>query len=312
MFIMMNAARFAVGVQGIGISERATQHALAYARDRVQSRAVEGSAAAVPIVRHPDVQRMLSTMRGLTEATRAIACCAAAAHDLGTQHPEETVRRFNESVYDYLVPIVKGFSTECSLEVASLGVQTHGGMGFIEETGAAQYYRDARILTIYEGTTAIQANDLVGRKTLRDGGDVALGLSKAMRATLAELAQAVETATQTYEPGLSVLHQQFALAIDAYESSIHYVLNSTKEDIRAVYTGSVPYLMLAGYVLGGWQMVRSALVCARESSHDAFLKNKFATAVFYGAHILPRAAMLHTTILHGKVVSQALTHSDLV
>ena len=312
MFIMMNAARFAVGVQGIGISERATQHALAYARDRVQSRAVEGSAAAVPIVRHPDVQRMLSTMRALTEATRAIACCAAAAHDLGTQHPEETVRRFNESVYDYLVPIVKGFSTECSLEVASLGVQTHGGMGFIEETGAAQYYRDARILTIYEGTTAIQANDLVGRKTLRDGGDVALGLSKAMRATLAELAQAVETATQTYEPGLSVLHQQFALAIDAYESSIHYVLNSTKEDIRAVYTGSVPYLMLAGYVLGGWQMVRSALVCARESSHDAFLKNKFATAVFYGAHILPRAAMLYTTILHGKVVSQAFTHSDLV
>jgi hypothetical protein len=186
-------------------------------------------------------------------------------------------------------------------------------MGFIEETGAAQYYRDARILTIYEGTTAIQANDLVGRKTLRDAGAVALGLSKAMRITLDELAEAACAADQAHEPGLSLLHKQFLLAVDVYESSIDYVLTQAKEDIRAVYTGSVPYLMLAGYVLGGWQMIRSALVCVREASNsdDRFLKNKFATAVFYGAYILPRAPMLYATIAHGKVVSQALMHSDL-
>ena len=311
MFIMMNAARFAVGVQGIGISERATQQALAYARDRVQSRAIEGSAAAVPIIQHPDVQRMLSTMRGLTEAARAIACCAAAAHDLGSLHQDETVRQFNESVYDYLVPIVKGFSTECSLEVTSLGVQIHGGMGFIEETGAAQYYRDARILTIYEGTTAIQANDLVGRKTLRNGGVIALGLVQSMRATLAELSDALASAKAAQQPGLAMLVHQFALAIDAYEGSIQYVLSHAKDDTRAVYTGSVPYLMLAGYALGGWQMVRSALVCARELSvsDDQFLVNKFATAVFYGAYLLPRTGTLYTSMRNGEVVSQALAQS---
>ncbi|MGE8331009.1 MAG: acyl-CoA dehydrogenase family protein, partial [Paraburkholderia nemoris] len=163
MFIMMNAARFAVGMQGVGISDRAYQKAVAYAKDRVQSRPVDGSAKQpVAIIQHPDVRRMLATMRGLTEASRALAYVAAAHCDIAHRHPDEAKRVEHQAIYEYLVPIVKGWSTELSIDVTSLGVQVHGGMGFIEETGAAQYYRDARILPIYEGTTAIQANDLIG------------------------------------------------------------------------------------------------------------------------------------------------------
>ena len=163
---MMNAARYAVGLQGIAVADRAYQRAVAYARERVQSRPVDGSSRApVAIIEHPDVKRMLMTMRALVEGTRAMACAAAAAHDRAHAHPDETVRRQEQAFYELLVPLVKGYSTECSLEVTNLGVQVHGGMGYIEETGAAQHYRDAKILTIYEGTTAIQANDLVGRKT---------------------------------------------------------------------------------------------------------------------------------------------------
>ncbi|MEO6744460.1 MAG: acyl-CoA dehydrogenase family protein, partial [Caldimonas sp.] len=164
MFIMMNAARYAVGVQGIAVAERAYQHALAYAQERVQGRPVDGSMpAAAPIIHHPDVKRMLLTMRSVVEGCRAAAMVAAAAHDTAHAHPDADVRRLSQTLYEYLVPLIKGFSTEMSLEVTSLGVQVHGGMGYIEETGAAQYLRDARILTIYEGTTAIQANDFVGR-----------------------------------------------------------------------------------------------------------------------------------------------------
>jgi 3-(methylthio)propanoyl-CoA dehydrogenase len=170
MFVMMNAARFAVGMQGVAVADRAYQKAVGYARDRVQSRDVAGSSGPVSIIHHPDVRRMLMTQRSLTEGARALAYVAAAASDAGHYAAESEVRKTNMAVYEYLVPIVKGFSTEMSLEVTSLGVQVHGGMGFIEETGAAQYYRDARILTIYEGTTAIQANDLIGRKTVRDCG----------------------------------------------------------------------------------------------------------------------------------------------
>jgi alkylation response protein AidB-like acyl-CoA dehydrogenase len=180
MFVMMNAARFAVGMQGVAVADRAYQKAVAYARDRVQSRDVAGSAAPVAIICHPDVRRMLMTMRALTEGARSLAYVAAAACDAGHHAADPETRKRNMAVYEFLVPIVKGWSTEMSLEVTSLGVQVHGGMGFIEETGAAQFYRDARILTIYEGTTAIQANDLIGRKTVRDGGAVARALIAAM------------------------------------------------------------------------------------------------------------------------------------
>jgi alkylation response protein AidB-like acyl-CoA dehydrogenase len=190
MFIMMNAARYAVGVQGIAIAERAYQQAVAYARERVQSRPVDGSIhASAPIIHHPDVKRMLMTMRACTEGCRAMAIVAAAAYDAAHHHPDAEARRQNQAFYEFLVPLVKGYSTEMSLKVASLGVQVHGGMGFIEETGAAQHYRDARILTIYEGTTAIQANDLVGRKTARDGARVAKAIAARIEGTEAELAR---------------------------------------------------------------------------------------------------------------------------
>src|SRR5450830_45626 len=177
MFIMMNAARFGVGVQGIAIAERAYQKAVTYAKDRVQSRPVDTSAPAnATIIHHPDVRRMLMTMRACTEGCRAMASVAAAAYDAAHHHADAEVRKQNQAFYEFMVPLIKGYSTEMSLEVTSLGVQVHGGMGYIEETGAAQYYRDAKILTIYEGTTAIQANDLVGRKTARDGGQTAKAL----------------------------------------------------------------------------------------------------------------------------------------
>ena len=188
MFIMMNAARFGVGVQGIAIAERAYQKAVGYAKDRVQSRPVDGSMnASAAIIHHPDVRRMLMTMRAYTEGCRAMASTAAAAYDAAHHHPDAQVRKDNATFYEFMVPLVKGYSTEMSLEVTSLGVQVHGGMGFIEETGAAQYYRDAKILTIYEGTTAIQANDLVGRKTARDGGQSARAIAAQIEKTEGEL-----------------------------------------------------------------------------------------------------------------------------
>ena len=300
MFIMMNAARFAVGLQGIAVAERASQHAVAYARDRVQSRAVEGSAGPVAIVHHPDVRRMLLTMRTLTEAARAVAYVAAGAHDFAHRHPDAQVRARNQAFYEYMVPIVKGFSTEMAVEVASLGIQVHGGMGFIEETGAAQYYRDARILSIYEGTTAIQANDLVGRKTARDGGAVATAIIGHMRETLAELDGDEE---------LSALRGQLADAIQAYEDVVRFVVERYRDDVREVYAGSVPYLMLAGFTHGGWQMARAALACRRRIAKgdvDTFYPAKLAGAQFYCAHLLPRVEALRREILQGGASTLAM------
>ncbi len=179
MFIMMNLARFSVGLEGVGISERAYQRAVAYARDRVQGKPVgtEKGAEGGPIIDHPDIRRMLMTMRASTEAMRAVAYVTAAAMDNAHRHPDADARKRHQAFVDFMIPIVKGWSTEMAQEVASLGVQVHGGMGFIEETGAAQHYRDARITTIYEGTTGIQANDLIGRKTARDGGAVARAIA---------------------------------------------------------------------------------------------------------------------------------------
>src|SRR6187551_3071122 len=198
MFIMMNAARYAVGMQGIAVAERAYQQAAAFAKERVQSRPVDGSVAgSATIIHHPDVRRMLMTMRAYTEGCRALAIVAAAAFDAAHRHPDAEVRKQNQAFYEFMVPLVKGYSTEMSIEVASLGVQVHGGMGFIEETGAAQYLRDARILTIYEGTTAIQANDLVGRKTARDGGRTAKGIAAQVAATEGELGASASVAARS-------------------------------------------------------------------------------------------------------------------
>jgi alkylation response protein AidB-like acyl-CoA dehydrogenase len=295
MFIMMNAARFAVGMQGVAISDRAYQKAVAYAKERVQSRPVDGSAKqSVAIIQHPDVRRMLSTMRSLTEASRALAYVAASYCDVAHRHPDETTRAKHQAIYEYLVPIVKGWSTELSVDVASLGVQVHGGMGFIEETGAAQYYRDARILPIYEGTTAIQANDLIGRKTLRDGGKVAKEL-------LAGIAETVEALGAQPGAAFASMKTQLAQGQRALAGVVDFVVANAKGDPNAVFAGSVPYLKLAGIVLGGWQMARAQLACAARRDEDpAFHDAKIATARFYAEHVLPQAAALEVAIVNAK------------
>ncbi|MGH6624800.1 MAG: acyl-CoA dehydrogenase [Burkholderiaceae bacterium] len=305
MFIMMNAARFQVGMQGIAVSARAYEKAAAYAKDRVQSRAVEGSSGPVTIIHHPDVRRMLMSMRALTEAGRAVAYVAAGHNDLAHHHPDEAMRKRAKAAYEYLVPIVKGWSTENSIEVASTGVQVHGGMGFIEETGAAQYYRDARILTIYEGTTAIQANDLVGRKTARDGGATAKAFVAEMRTTATELARA--------GGDLAAIGARLTPAIDAYASAIDYVVAQYKSDIRSVFAGSVPYLKLAGIVHGGWQMARAALAAngrLASGSDVEFLKAKIATARFFADHVLVTVPGLAQSMVDGSRGTLALAEVE--
>ncbi|ADG16272.1 acyl-CoA dehydrogenase [Paraburkholderia atlantica] len=295
MFIMMNAARFAVGMQGVAISDRAYQKAVAYAKERVQSRPVDGSAKqSVAIIQHPDVRRMLSTMRSLTEASRALAYVAAAHCDIAHRHPDDATRAKHQAIYEYLVPIVKGWSTELSIDVTSLGVQVHGGMGFIEETGAAQYYRDARILPIYEGTTAIQANDLIGRKTLRDGGKVAKEL-------LAGIAETVAALGAQQGAAFASMRTQLAQGQRALGAVVDFVVANAKSDPNAVFAGSVPYLKLAGIVLGGWQMARAQLAAAARRDEDpAFHDAKIATARFYAEHVLPQAAALEVSIVSAK------------
>ena len=307
MFIMMNAARFAVGMQGVAVAEGAYQKAVAYARERVQSRAVEGSSGPIAIIGHPDVRRMLMTMRACTEGARALAYVAAAAADAVHASPDKAVVALNKAFYEFLVPIVKGFSTEMSIEVASLGVQVHGGMGFIEETGAAQYYRDARILTIYEGTTAIQANDFVGRKTARDGGKTAMAVIELARKTQVDLLASADA-------DCNRIGQRLALGLDALDDAVDYIVAHAKSDPRAAHAGSVPYLMLAGTVLAGWQMGRAALAAQRKLADGdpdtGFLRAKLGTARFYADHILSRAGSYRDAIVDGAAGVLALEDSQ--
>jgi alkylation response protein AidB-like acyl-CoA dehydrogenase len=305
MFIMMNAARFAVGMQGVGVSECAYQQAVAYAKERVQSRPVDGSAReAVTIIHHPDVRRMLATMRAYTEGARALAYVAAAHSDVAHAHPDEAQRKKHQAVYEYLVPIVKGFSTEIAVDVASIGVQVHGGMGFIEETGAAQYYRDARILPIYEGTTAIQANDLIGRKTVRDGGAAAQLLLAHIDQTIAALA---EVDGQPFKS----MHRHLSAGSLSLGRSVEFIVARIKSDPNAVFLGSVPYLRLAGIVLCGWQMARAMLVShARRAEDEPFHTAKIATAQFYAEHILSLAPGLEAAIVSANGSEGVLALSE--
>ncbi len=296
MFVMMNAARYAVGVQGIAVAERAYQQAVQYARDRVQSRPVDGSLpGAAPIIHHPDVRRMLMTMRAYIEGCRAMALVAASAYDAAHAHPDAEVRKQNQAFYEFLVPLVKGFSTEMSLEVTSLGVQVHGGMGFIEETGAAQHYRDAKILTIYEGTTAIQANDLVGRKTARDGGAMARAIAAQIESTERVLATRDSAACQA-------MLKRLTAARLALLDAVGFIAGQGKASPNAVFAGSVPYLMMAGNVVAGWQMAR-ALVAAEDRLAEGvdveFMRAKIATARVYADHILSKVPGLRDSIVEG-------------
>jgi 3-(methylthio)propanoyl-CoA dehydrogenase len=298
MFIMMNAARYSVGVEGVGIAERAYQTALAYARERVQSTeaGVRGGPR-VSIVHHPDVRRMLLLMKSQTEAMRALAAVVAVSLDAARLHPRAEERERHQAVADLMIPVIKGWCTENSVDIASLGIQVHGGVGFVEETGAAQYLRDARITPIYEGTTGIQANDLIGRKLARDGGRAAQALIVQMRALAGDL---------TAKPTLSGLGAAFSAAIDALERAIRYVVENYATDIRSVSVGAVPMLKLLGIVAGGWQLLRSALISQqrlgehRDSRVDAgFHEAKISTARFYADHVLSQASGLAHSIVHG-------------
>jgi len=301
MFIMMNAARFAVGMQGVAIADRAYQKAVQYAKDRTQSKDLAGSAEPVAIIHHPDVKRMLMTMRAYTEGARAMAYMAASLSDEAHHGQDEASRQQSLAFYEYMVPLVKGFSTEMSVEVASLGVQVHGGMGFIEETGAAQFYRDARILPIYEGTTAIQANDLVGRKTYRDGGKVAKSIAALIKQTEAEL-------NNSGTPAAKAMLKHLSVARASFETVVDYVVANFKSDIKGVFAGSVAYLRLAGLLMSGWQMARALLAAeAKLDSDKEFFSAKVATARFHAEYLLSQVPGIAVSILEGGATVNALS-----
>ncbi|MFL6573937.1 MAG: acyl-CoA dehydrogenase [Burkholderiales bacterium] len=293
MFIMMNAARFGVGLEGVAIAERAFQRALAFSKERLQGRDLAAGGKTVPIIRHPDVRRMLMLMKSQTEAMRALAYVVAAALDFASRSQDAEERKRNQAFADLMIPIVKGWSTETGIEIASLGVQVHGGMGFVEETGAAQYLRDARITTIYEGTTGIQAMDLVGRKIAREGGATAkawLGELKKLDARLAAYPE---------------IRRTLAEGVKAVEDSVDFIVGT--KDPHAQFAGAVPMLKLMGIVAGGWQMARAALAAEKNLSKDkSFHEAKIATARFYGDHVLVQAPGLRDTVVKGSAGVMAL------
>lgn len=298
MFITMNAARYAIALQGLGVADRALYSAQAYAQERKQGNDIARQLVPpVAISHHPDVERMLQTMRGLTESTRAFSYQAAWLKDMALNHPDQTERKKYQALYEFYVPIVKGYATEMVNEVATLGIQVHGGMGFIEETGVAQYLRDCRVFSIYEGTTAIQANDLIGRKLLRDNGKVAYQLLAQIHATLTQLQD------DSNNDACHHIASRLSQACDAYQAAIEVLFDlDQQQNSRAIYLGSVPFLMLSGVLLGGWQMAVAALVCQQQS--DDFSQQKLSTAVFYASHILPRAQMYCAAINDGKTLSR--------
>ena len=297
MFIMMNAARYSVGIEGVGISERAYQTAVAYARERIQStEAGARGGARVTLIHHPDVRRMLLLMKSQIEAMRALAAVIAVSLDCARLHPLEEQRQRHQAFADLMITVVKGWCTENSVDIASLGIQVHGGVGFIEETGAAQHLRDARITPIYEGTTGIQANDLIGRKLARDGGYAARMLIAQMRALIA---------AQAEDSRLAQDAAALAAAVDALEGAVGYVVENYAKDIRSVSVGAVPLLKLFGIVAGGWQMLRAASISLRRLAQDAssadagFHQAKISTARFYADHVLAQAPGLAHSVIHG-------------
>lgn len=303
MFVMMNVARFGVGMEGVSVSERAYQRARNYAQERLQGTdvGVRGGPR-VPIIVHPDVRRMLMTMRAQAEASRALAYVVASKHDAALCHPDPDQRKRNQAFVDLMIPVVKGWSTEIGIEVASLGIQVHGGMGYMEETGAAQYLRDSRISTIYEGTTGIQANDLVGRKMARDGGAVFKEVIEMMRAVEQALAASGSA-------DIKAIRERLAVAIDALLRAGTWIVEEFPKDTRAALASAVPFLRLFGVVAAGWQMARAAAIAqARVDAGDGdpFYQAKVYTARFFADHLLTQAEGLATTVVDGAVSTMAM------
>jgi acyl-CoA dehydrogenase len=308
MFIMMNMARFAVGVQGLGIAERAWQQALAFAKERVQSTDVSvRGGQPVPIIRHPDVRRMLMSMKAKIEAMRALSYVTATQLDVAFHHADESRRQRAQAFVDLMIPVVKAWCTENAVEITSTGIQIHGGMGFIEETGAAQHFRDARISTIYEGTTGIQGKDLIGRKIARDKGAAMQAVIAEMRALDAQLAKADNA-------DLKVISVRLAESITALATATEWLVANYNSDIKAASAGAVPFLKLLGTVAGGWQMARAALVVhGKLTKGDAdaeFYKAKLGTARYYADYELSQAAALKESIVAGAAGVLALDEAQ--
>ncbi|HET9445113.1 MAG TPA: acyl-CoA dehydrogenase [Steroidobacteraceae bacterium] len=289
MFIMMNAARLAVGLEGYALSERAFQQAAEWARTRVQGKPpVAAADGPAPIIHHPDVKRMLLTMKSHTEAMRALALYAAYLLDLGDRHPDKALAEGAAARGALLIPIVKGWSTESGIELTSLGIQVHGGMGYVEETGAAQPYRDVRISSIYEGTTGIQANDLLNRKLARDQG-------AAINSLIAEATHELEEVSSDNAD----VHAAKAAALEALATTRRAAASVLKSMMNApadAYAVSIPFLKLCGFTLGGWLLAKSAAIAERKlasgPSDRRYLEGKIASARFYADHILPQTLAL--------------------
>jgi alkylation response protein AidB-like acyl-CoA dehydrogenase len=309
MFIMMNAARFSVGLEGVAIAERAFQRALAYAKERLQGKDLVQGGKTVPIIRHPDVRRMLMLMKSQTEAARALAYVVAASMDFSSRAGNKEEAKKHQAFVDLMIPVVKGWSTETGIEVASLGVQVHGGMGFIEETGAAQHLRDARITTIYEGTTGIQAGDLVGRKIAREGGVTVKAWVGMLKQFVAELSGSANTDIQAIAKRLSS-------GLQAVEESVDFILATAGKDPNAAFAGAVPFLKLMGIVAGGWQLGRAALICEgkvkNKEGDQAFYSAKIATARFFADHVLSQAPGLAATVAQGAASVMALSDEQFL
>jgi acyl-CoA dehydrogenase len=301
MFIMMNEARFAVGMEGLALAERAWQQAAHYAHERIQGFEVgQKGGERVPILKHPDVRRMLLTIKAHTEAMRAMNYHVAAAFDLARHHPDSAVRERSQAYLELMIPVVKGWCTERAVVLTSLNVQVHGGMGFIEETGAAQLFRDARITPIYEGTTAIQANDLIGRKIARNGGAVAQALADEMDKSVAAL-------REQGDPLLARIADRLAQGVAALRAGVAFILDHYFRDPKTAHASSVPLLELFGVVCGGWHMARAALVShaqlAGQCEDPDFYRAKLATARFYAEHVLPQATALSETVCSGAAAT---------
>jgi len=290
MFIMMNAARLAVGLEGYALAERSFQHALEYARTRVQGKppGYSGSAPAT-IVHHPDVKRMLLTMKSCTEAMRALGLYAASRLDLARHSTDAALKAASQARGDLLIPIVKGWSTELGIEMTSLGVQVHGGMGFIEETGAAQYYRDVRITAIYEGTTAIQSNDLIGRKIGRDRGET-------MKTLIGEMERELK-ALDVSHPSTQISQKAALEAVSALREATDSLLQAISAAPEKALAVSVPYLELSGYVIGGWLMAKASALAASKTGD--FYTGKLRTTRFYAEQVLPTALALARVVKGG-------------
>jgi 3-(methylthio)propanoyl-CoA dehydrogenase len=306
MFTMMNHARLNVGLEGVGISERAYQHARAYALERIQSKpSLPGSRT---IADHPDVRRMLMDMKAKVEAMRALAYFCAGQMDRAAGHPDEAERTQAKALVELLTPIVKGWCTDHALHVASDGVQVHGGMGYVEETGAAQYLRDARITTIYEGTTGIQANDLIGRKLARDGG-------RTMKVLIRRIDGDARRLLDANDAGLAQIGRALHSAVATLQDAANWLVGNSAERPECCAAGAVPFLRLAGTVVGGWlsaRMAEAAVAQLPASGGDAdFLAAKLATARHYAAHVLVHAPALRDIVIAGADSTLALADEQL-